>query len=353
MANASGISAAFGAGFAGALRRAALAALLLAGCGPAADRGTPEAEAPLVELVTVSAVAPAGAIRASGLVGYRLEPVLAFTAAGIVADLAVDSGDAVRRGQRLATLRRTGQGANLDEAALARANAERDLARTQALYDQGFVSEARLEDARLAVERARDASHLVAPADGVILRRLAAPAQAVAAGAPIYLFADTGSGLVLRASVGVAQAARITPGDAASVRAAELGGQSLRGRVLRVGAKGDSGTGAFEIELAIEDGSLRSGMVAEAEIVVHAPAPQEAVPMLIVPALALLDARADQGVVFVVGADNIARRRAVRTAGIVQEGVLVVEGLAAGERVISAGAAYARDGEPVRIAAGA
>jgi multidrug efflux pump subunit AcrA (membrane-fusion protein) len=72
-----------------------------------------------------------------------------------------------------------------------------------------------------------------------------------------------------------------------------------------------------------------------------------------VPPLALLDARADQGVVFVVDEGNIARRRAVRTAGISQAGVLVIEGLAPGERVISAGAAYVRDGEPVRLATGA
>ena len=56
---------------------------------------------------------------------------------------------------------------------------------------------------------------------------------------------------------------------------------------------------------------------------------------------------------FVVDAQNIARRRAVRTAGVTQAGVLVVEGLDAGERVVAAGAAYVRDGEAVRVAAAA
>ena len=71
---------------------------------------------------------------------------------------------------------------------------------------------------------------------------------------------------------------------------------------------------------------------------------------LIVPALSLLDGRDDQGIVFVVDGDNIARRRAVQTAGIGRDGVLVIEGLAIGDRVVAAGAAYVRDGEPVRIA---
>jgi multidrug efflux pump subunit AcrA (membrane-fusion protein) len=73
---------------------------------------------------------------------------------------------------------------------------------------------------------------------------------------------------------------------------------------------------------------------------------------LLVPTLALLDSRADQGVVFVVDAQNVAHRRSVRTAGVSDEGVVVVEGLAAGERVVASGAAYVRDGEPVRVDAG-
>jgi len=39
-------------------------------------------------------------------------------------------------------LRRTDIGANSDEAALASANADRDLARTKDLFERGFVSQA-------------------------------------------------------------------------------------------------------------------------------------------------------------------------------------------------------------------
>lgn len=308
-------------------------------------------EGPLVQVVEAAPLSAPGAIRASGLVGYRREPVLAFTAPGVVGAIEADAGDVVRRGQRLATLRRTSVGANADEAALARANAERDLARTQELYERGFVSEARLEDARLAVERARDSSTLVAPADGVILRRTADPSQTIAAGAPIFVLGETASGIVVRAPAGSADAARIRIGDIVSVRVAALGGDAREGRVARVGAKGDDATGAFEIEVEVANAEgLRSGMVAEVEIA--AIAAPNATAALIVPALSLLDARADQGVVFVVDDNNIARRRAVRTAGVTQEGVLIVEGLNAGERVVAAGAAYVRDGEAVRIAAG-
>jgi RND family efflux transporter MFP subunit len=325
------------------------ATLWLAACsGGEAEEAAVAAEGPLVEVVEVAPASAAGTIRVSGMVGYRREPVLAFSAAGIVGAIDVDSGDVVRRGQRLATLRRTGAGANVDEAALARANAERDLARTQVLYERGFVSEARLEDARLAVERARDSSVLTAPADGVILRRGAEPAQMLAAGTPVLVLGETGSGVVVRAPVASSDAARIRVGDAAQI---QMNGAQRVGRVTRVGAKGDDATGAFEIEIEITaPEGLRSGMVAEVEIAAQ---PGENPQLsIMVPALALLDARADQGIVYVIDENSVARRRAVRTAGVTQAGVVIVEGLNAGDRIVAAGAAYVRDGESVRINAG-
>lgn len=322
----------------------------LAGCG--GGHGQPQtqsAEAPVVQIVEVAPLSAAGAVRASGLIGYRREPPLAFTSPGIVAAINVDAGDVVHRGQRLATLRRTSIGASSSEATLARENAERELARAQALFERGFVSQARLDEARLAVERASDSATLVAPADGVILRRTAEPSQMIAAGASVLVLGETNSGLVVRAPVSSNDAARIRVGDAVSIL---ISGEATprAGRVTRVGAKGDSGTGAFEVEVEIAAAeNLRSGMVAEVEIA--AAAAQTAAPAIVVPTLSLLDARADQGIVYVIDAENIARRRAVRTAGVTQAGVLVVEGLAPGERVVAAGAAYIRDGETVRIAA--
>ncbi|MEZ5958705.1 MAG: efflux RND transporter periplasmic adaptor subunit [Hyphomonadaceae bacterium] len=326
------------------------AATLLAACsGGGAEETTATLEGPLVEVVEVAHASAAGTIRASGMVGYRREPVLAFTANGIVGSIDVDSGDVVRRGQRLATLRRTGAGANVDEAALARSNAERDLERTQELFERGFVSEARLESARLAVERARDSSVLTAPADGVILRRAADPAQTVTAGSPVFVFGETRSGIVVRAPVASGDAARIRVGDAAQIN---VHSAQRAGRVTRVGAKGDDATGAFEVEIEVTaPEGLRSGMVAEVEVAAQPGA--NAQTAIIVPTLALLDARADQGIVYVLDANSVARRRAVRTAGVTQAGVIVVEGLNPGDRVVAAGAAYVRDGETVRIATGA
>ena len=330
-------------------RRVAVVALLLVSACAGAEEAENQVDMrPAVEVATVQPLAAPGAVRASGLIGYKREPELAFTSPGVIGAINVDVGDEVRRGQNLATLRRTSVGANAAEAALARENAERDLARTRELFEQGFVSEARLESAQLAVERAREFTSLSAPASGVILRRLAEPAQTVAAGSPVLVLGDTASGLIVRAPIASGQAARVRVGDSVRVRVSELNNEARNGRVTRISAKGDELTGAFEVEVDIgEPENLRSGMVAEVEIAAAALASHDEV--LLAPALALLDARADQGVMFVLDDDDVAHRRAVRTAGVTLEGVTILEGLAPGDRVVAAGAAYVRDGEPVRI----
>jgi len=321
---------------------------LLAACS-APSTAAPAPQAPVVEIIAVSAAREAGAVRASGLVGFKRETILSFATPGVIAGINVDLGDVVRRGQPLASLRRVSVGANATESAIARVNAERQLARVQALYDEGFASQATLDDARLAVERARDMAAIAAPADGVILRREAEPGEMVTAGAPVVVLGEARSGVVVRAPLPSNSAARVRVGALASAR---IGGfaEPFAGAVTRVAAKSDDATGAYEVEVLLTRAeALRSGMVAEVDIagVVNREAPDA----LIIPPLALLDARADQGIVFVVDAQSVARRRSVQTAGIADDGVMIVAGLTPGERIVASGTAYVRDGEPVRQAA--
>src|SRR5512139_578081 len=212
------------------------------GCSRADSAPAPLADQrPLVEVVEVAPAIRPNAVRASGLVGYKRETELSFDAPGVIETLRVDEGDTVREGEVLGTLRRTTVGSNATEAALARETAARLLERTRKLHERGFVSDAALEDAELAVERANEATLLVAPASGVVLRRLAEPAQMTGAGAPVVLLGETASGVVVRASVAALAAARIAVGSPVEVAVAGFG--HAPGRVSRIAAKGDEVTG--------------------------------------------------------------------------------------------------------------
>lgn len=336
-----------------------LGLIALAGCGA---EGTPTASAPAARTVSVVTVGPAeavGAVRASVTVGYRLEPVLSFRTPGVIQGIAVDEGDRVAAGQRLAWLKPTEVAAGAAQAEASLAAAKRDFDRAKALFDRGFVSQARLDDAQTALDRAqaaydsarfdRETAEIRAPAAGVILRRLAEPSQVAAAGAPILALGETASGMVARAAVPAAAASRIAVGDRAEVLVTDIRPAPFEGRVTRVAGRGDARTGAFDVEIALRTPSgLASGMVGEA--LIAAKPDHRSAGAMAVPSLALIDARADQGSVFVVDAQSIARRRAVRTGGVVGDTVFVLEGLTPGERVVSAGIAYVRDGDRVEVA---
>lgn len=336
-------------------------ALGLAACGK--DEGADAAKAAAAPRVTVVAVereGAAGAVRSSGLVAYQRETTLSFKVPGVIARISVDEGDQVRAGQTLASLNLTEYSASLAESEAALRTAESQLERTQTLFQKGLVAQARLDDAQLAVERARAARQatgfnrsqgvIAAPSSGVILRRSAEPNQNVSPGQPILTLGEIGSGLIVRAALSASDAARLKAGDEAVVRITGLAGPARQGRVTRIAAKSDASTGGFTAEIAVTpiDG-LRSGLVAEVDIA--ASGGGGALGPIRAPTLALLDARADQGVVLVVDAQNIARRRAVQTAGLDGDSVLIVGGLEPGERVISSGAAYVRDGQAVEVTA--
>jgi RND family efflux transporter MFP subunit len=342
-----------------ALCIAAASMLALAGCNqngaeaadaPAAE--TAPSEAPVVEVVRVSSTHGAQDVRATGVTAYQRESTLAFAVSGELEAVNFDMGDEVRAGQTMAVLRRTSVGADAGEAAIVRKTAEDNFARIQRLYDNGAASRAELDNARLALERTRDRVVLTAPVGGVVLARQAELGQVVGPGQAVFLLGEAKSGVVVSASVTSEEAVKAKIGSLAQVDI--RGGRALKGKVSRMSPRAGAVAGVFEIEIALENAAgLRGGEVAEVRIL---PAEETGAASatgsgeFLIPALALTDARADQGAVFVVDAAGVARRRAVETGGLGRDGVIILNGLAEGDAVITRGANMVRDGDPVRIA---
>ena len=320
----------------------------------------PQAAQPVVVAADVVPAEPDALIRATGTIVYSEETTLSFKTGGILTELTVDEGDLVKAKQRLARLDLTELAASVAQAEAAVVNADLQYERTRDLVEKGHVAQARLDDAALARDQARAALKavsfnrnlgvMVAAGDGVVLRRLAEPGQTLAPGAPVLQIGNTASGLVLRVPVPAASAARLKVGDTAEFTITGLDGPPRTGAIVRIGAKSNDATGNFSVDIAAGDpAQLRSGLIGNARITSSgaAEAKSEAVR---IPTLALIDARADRGYVYVIDDKNIAHRRAVSTSGIVGGDVLVLSGLTANERVIAEGAAYVRDGEAVIVA---
>lgn len=318
---------------------------------------SPEAKPVPVRVAIAAPAANAGEIRATGTLLFKREVTLSFKVSGIVKVFNVDAGDAAKAGDVLVRLDPTEVGARNREAQATLDNAEANLKRTEDLFKKGFASQARVDDARAAVERARaarDASafdsakaELRAPADGVVLARLAEPNEVVAPGAPILLFGDASGGLVLVTPVSDTQITRVRGGDQATVRFAGL--DTIKAVVQRLAAKADLHTGAFDVELKLTQVApgLRSGLVGEARIV---PTIKDRFSTyLAIPAIALLEGRGDQAAVFIVDKTGKAQRRSVRIGGFLDDLVLIAQGLDRGDRVVTSGAPYLRNGQAVTI----
>jgi len=328
------------------------------GVAQAADDPAAQVKAIPVRVVTAKRAPNAGEIRTSGTLLFKREITLAFKVPGIVGGFTVDAGDSATAGTLLARLDSTEVGARNRDTQAALDNADAQLKRSKELFAKGFLSQAALDNAQMAADRAKasrdmtsfDAAkaELRAPGDGVVLSRLAEPDEMVAAGKAILLYGDASGGLVLVTPVSDTQITRLRGGDMAQIRFAGIA-KAITASVNRLAAKADAGTGAFDVELKLAEFTpgLRSGLVGDARIVPSVAGEQSNYPAI--PAAALLEGRGDRAAVFVVDAKGNAQRRNVRIAGFIDELVLIAEGLQNGERVVTSGAPYLRNGQPVTI----
>lgn len=331
----------------------------LAGCQrPPATAA--EAGPPAVEVAGLAAPRSDVAVTATGALRRRREMTLSFRIPGVITRLGVDDGDAVKRGQVLASLDPAAVSARLRQTAADLDRARRDAERFNRLVERGAISRQQAEaqstlvaDAQAAYDAAAFDSRwasLVAPSSGVILSRAAQVGEVVQPGQAVVILADDDSPLVLRAPLSDRDIGRVRLGAPAAVRLDSLPGTTLQGSVTRIGQRAGAQTGAVEIEITLPARpDLRSGLIARAEIAAAAPAVPGAAGLARAPAEAVLEAAGEKAFVLVYdGATRRARRTPVRFGGFDGDDALI-GGLPAGARVITAGAGYVTDGEQVTV----
>jgi RND family efflux transporter MFP subunit len=298
-------------------------------------------------------------IGATGTVAPANEAALGFKVGGVIARIAVDAGDPVRAGQTLAALDLREIDAALAKARSGAEKAERDLARARRLYADSVVTLALFQDTETADEVARADLQtaavnrryavIVAPADGVVLRRAAEPGENISAGATVLVVGSRAAGRGNLLEIGLADrdAVSVRKGDPAVARFDAMPGREFPGRVTRIGAAADPVTGTYEVEIGLEDaGALAAGLVGRAEI-----RPARGSPATLVPIEAVLEADGAVATVYALSADGKrAQRRRVTVAFIEGSRVAVAAGLENVSQVLTDGAAYLDDGAAVRVA---
>lgn len=335
-----------------------LTALLLL---PSCHRADPPAVAPVagaikvrVALVELSTDLPA--VRTAGLLARQTEADLSFPFPGLLATVAVRAGDRVKSGQELARLQ-----PELVEAILAQAQAtldkaRRDLTRVERLQTDRVATLENLQDARTVVTQAEAAlrvaefnrSHatLVAPADGVVLRRLAEPNELVTAGHAVLAFAGQSDGWIARVGLSARDLSVLTAGARAAI--SDGAGHTASAHVTQIGEAADAATRTVPVEILLESPlpGARSGLVVTVVITPPAIAPRAAVPVA-----ALREGRGLAASLFLLtdGASTV-KRVSVEIEQVDGARAYLRTALPVGARVVIAGGQFLSDGATVRIA---
>ena len=203
---------------------------------------------------------------------------------------------------------------------------------------------------RQAEQNLRD-SELRAPRDGVVLTRHANAGETVSAGKPVLRFGDIGN---MSVDLGVPDrlVSLFVVNHEIDVDISALPGRpSFRGTISEVGVAANNAGRLYRVVINVPnpEGIIKSGMTATvkaAEAVASGPG-QVLVPLsaLVAPPSASSEGSKPQTqlAVFVVKGDK-ALLRPVKTGDIVASSIIVLEGLQAGEEIVTKGASQLYDG---------
>ena len=327
----------------------------LSGCSSRAAEALAPHTPVRVEAATAGPATPA--IVTNGVIANKDEMRLSFKVSGVIRKIYVEQGAAVRAGERLAEIEQTEINAQLEQARALADKAQRDLARGERLYADEVISLEQLQDLRTQADTARAAlksvafnrgySVITAPADGVVLRKLSQERELVPAAQAVLIVSSHGRGYVVKAALSDRELVELRLGDPAEVRLDAYAGRVLRGTLTEIASAADDKTGLFPVEVRLDSPpvALMSGLVAKLRLY---PAAGRAQRLTYVPIGAVIEGTGNRASVFVVDG-NRARRRDVRIAFIDLAGVALASGVAPGERVVTDGALYIDDNDPIDI----
>lgn len=182
---------------------------------------------------------------------------------------------------------------------------------------------------------------VIAPDDGVVVKRLVDPGSTVQAGTPLLRIAVTRK-VRIQASLPDSDLAGIAVGTPLEARLAD--GSTIRSRITSIQPVGDPTTHTTLVEAIVNNsgGRLKPGAYATVTVFGTAPRIQAAIG---VPSAALVGG--DQFTAVWVDADGTAHRVPVRVAHDDGKTALVVGDLKPGQRVIMQGAQNIREGTPI------
>lgn len=308
-----------------------------------------------VRVDTVKVEAINSTYRANGNFAPFQDLKLSSERGGQVVRVLVQEGAEVSVGQTLAVIKADLQSVELQNAEAAYLTAEKDAQRFESAFKTGGVTQQQLDQMNLQLQSAKARlnqakinvgdTNVKSTINGIVNKRHIEPGTVVAPGAPLFDVVNV-SKLKLKANATENQVANIKTGDEVTIKASVYPDKEFKGKVTFIAAMADESLN-FPVEVEVlnnTNNDLRAGMYGS---VIFSSKENSNTAVTVVPRNAFVGSISNNEIF--VAREGVAHLTKVVSGRNFGEQVEILEGLKAGDIVITSGIINLTDGAKISI----
>ena len=310
-----------------------------------------------VKVIQINQEAVGQSIHASGVFTTEDETYLGFKIGGIIQNIMVKEGDAIKAGQLLATLNLTEIKSQVQQAQIGVEKAERDFKRAGNLYKDSVATLEQFQNSKTALDMARQQisvlkfnqnyAEIRALKSGYVLKKLANDGQVVGPGTPILMVNGATNNWVLKVGLSDQDWASVSIGDQATVTIDTEKDQNFSATIRAKSEGVDPITGTLWVTLktnGIPAKKIALGIFGKANI-----QPKKKINAWVISFDAVVEGNENEGFIFITKDEKTAEKIRVKISGIAHGKVFVTQGLEDVKGIITSGNAYLNAGSAIKI----
>jgi RND family efflux transporter MFP subunit len=306
-----------------------------------------------VKIIEIAATQTSDRRNYIGTVEESASISLSFSLPGTVEEAFVSEGQHVRKGQLLATLN-TATAENSYQGALAKLRQAQDAYdRLVKVHENGSLPEIKFVEVETGLQQAKSMvavakknladCRLYAPRNGLIATRQIESGMNVMPGIPAFKLVTVET-VFVKIPVPETEIGLIAIGQEAKVTVAALDDSVFTGKIAVKGISANAITHTYEAKIGIDNPQYRlmPGMICRVTALSGTDGNTE----IVIPNRCIQISADGKKYVWIADG-NIAKRRSVKTGSLTDDGTVIVEGLSAGDRLITEG--FLKIGEGTKI----
>jgi multidrug efflux system membrane fusion protein len=315
---------------------------------------TPKKASNFVKIQNIDTITESDIIEVLGIVMSEAEARPSFKTGGVIKKTYIKEGDIVSKGQLLATLEMQEINAQVQQAEEGLQKAIRDKNRVGNLYKDSVATLEQYQNVSTAYEVAKRTSEIAnfnkqysevrAPISGKIIKQIMYSGEITGPGNPIYAILGIGkSDWVVQAGLTDRDWARVQKNDKVNIKLDAYPGQNFAGMVSKKSSVGGSASGTFDVEIKFvsQPENLAAGLVTNLSIISG-----KKENFKVIPIEALIKSNGQTAYIF-TAENGKAKLIKINIAKLLGDKVAVSSGLDGIAHVITTGAMYLEEGDPV------